>query len=106
MNKRKLKQFSNAVEAAQATFRAEIEKIAAQAREEILPYFRRHNFDYRAGNGTWFISKPSADAAPYFRPADHVEDDDLPSNIRDLLTLEVEHGQCLGYFIADIKRGE
>ena len=106
LTKKKLGQLSKSLAVAQATFRAEIDKLAEQARAEILPYFKKHNYDYKAGNGTWFISKPAADKAPYYRPADHVEDDDLPENIRAVLYLETEYNQPLGYFIADIKRGE
>ena len=106
LSKKKLGQLSKALETAQATFRAEVEKLAEQARAEILPYFKKHNYSYMAGNGTWFISKPSSDKAPYYRPADHVEDDDLPANIRALLYMETEYNQPLGYFIRDIKRGE
>src|SRR5574342_869199 len=93
LTKKKLGQLSRALEAAQAAYRAEIEKLAEQARTEILPYFKRHHFDLTAGNGTWFISKPAADDADYYRPELHVEDDDLPKNIRDVLYLEGEHGQ-------------
>ena len=106
LTKKKIEQFSSALEAAQAAFRAEVEKLAEQARTEILPYFKKHNYSYMAGNGTWFISKPAADKAAYYRPGDHVEDDDLPANIRALLHMEVEYNQPLGYFIRDIKRGE
>ena len=106
MNKTKLKKFTAAVEKAQAMFRAEIEKLAEEARTEILPYFKKHNYDYRAGNGTWFISKPAADDADYYRPELHVDDDKLPANIRELLYLETERGQPLGFFIRDINRGE
>ena len=81
-------------------------ELAEQARAEILPYFKKHNYDYKAGNGTWCISKPAADDADYYRPELHVEDDDLPENIRAVLYLETEYNQPLGYFIADIKRGE
>ena len=107
MNKRKLKQFANAIEAAQTAFRAEIDKLAADARAEILLYFRRHNFDFQAGNGTWFITRPNGDRegcigdSPRF-----VDDDALPANIRELLMLEVGRGDYLGFYIADIKRGE
>ena len=104
--KSKLGAFTKALEAAQAAFRAEVEKLAEQARAEILPYFKKHGLGFVSGNGTWFISKSSADTAPYFRYADHVEDDELPKNIRDLLYLETERDQPLGYFIRDIKRGE
>ena len=106
LSKRKLGQLSKVLEAAQVAFRAEIEKLAEQARAEILPYFKKHNYAYVAGNGTWFISKPAADKATYYRPADHVEDDKLPENIRAVLYLETEYNQPLGYFIRDIKRGE
>ena len=104
--KKKLSHLSKALEAAQAAFRAEVEALAEKARAEILPYFRKHNYDYRAGNGTWFISKPAADDADYFRPELHVNNDDLPVNICDLLMLEVTHGDYLGFYIRDIKRGE
>ena len=104
--KKKLGRISKALEAAQAAFRGEVEKLAEEARAEILPYFKKHNYDYKAGNGTWFISKPAADDADFYRPELHVEDDDLPANIRDLLYLETERGQPLGFFIRDIKRGE
>jgi hypothetical protein len=106
LSKKKLGQFSKALEAAQAAFRAEVEALAEQARVEILPYFKKHNFDYTAGNGTWFISKPAADDADYYKPDNHVEDDALPKNIRDLLMLEIVHGDHLGFYIRDIKRGE
>jgi hypothetical protein len=106
LSKKKLGQLSKALEAAQAAFRSQIEKLAEKARAEILPYFKEHNYEYMAGNGTWFISKPASDNASYYRPGDHVEDDDLPANIRELLYMETERGQPLGYFIRDIKRGE
>ena len=104
--KKKLDLFSKALEAAQAAFRAEVEKLAEEARAEILPYFKKHGFDFKAGNGTWFISKPEADAANYYRPEDYVEDDDLPANIRALLYLETAYNQPLGSYVCDIKRGE
>ncbi len=104
--KNKLDQFSKTLEDAQAAFREEIELLAEQARDEILPYFKKHNFDFMAGNGTWIISKPAADDADYYKPENHVEDDDLPQNIRDLFMLEVAHADHLGFYIRDIKRGE
>jgi len=106
LSKKKLGQLSKTLATAQTAFRAEVEKLADQARSEILPYFKKHNYDYVAGNGTWFISKPAADKAPYYRPGDHVEDDELPENIRAVLYMEIEYNQPLGYFIRDIKRGE
>ena len=104
MTKTKRLRFTRAIDKAQAAFRAEIEKLAAQARAEILPYFRTHGLDFRAGNGDWIISKPSADTAPYYRYEDHVDDDELPADIRELLMLEVGHRDHLGFYIADIKR--
>ena len=100
--KRKLGQFSKALEVAQAAFRAEIDKLAEQARVEILPYFKKHDLDYRAGNGDWIITRNNA------RVGDEhfVHDDALPANIRELLMLEVAHGDHLGFYIRDIKRGE
>ena len=106
LTKKKLGQFSKSLEAAQAAFRAEVEAIAEKARAEILPYFKKHGLDFMAGNGTWLISRPEADTAPYYRPEDHVEDEELPQNIRELLDLEVVYGDHLGFYVRDIKRGE
>jgi hypothetical protein len=105
--KTKLGRFSKAIEAVQATFRDEIDLLAEQARDEILPYFKKHGLSFAAGAGWgWSISKPSADMTPHYRPADHVDDDELPKNIRDLLNLEVGYNDQLGLHIRDIKRGE
>lgn len=104
--KRKLGQLTRTLESAQAKFRTEVEALAERARAEILPYFRERGYDYRAGNGTWFISRPAADDTDDYKPELHVEDDELPANIRELLTLEVGAHDCLGFYIRDINRGE
>ena len=104
--KKKLDGFARSLEAAQAAFRAQVEDLAEAARTEILPYFQARGYEFVAGNGTWFISKPAADDAGYYRPELHVNDDELPKNIRNLLYLETERGQPLGFFIRDIKRGK
>jgi hypothetical protein len=106
LTQKKHVQFSKELEAVQSAFQAAIEKLAEKARTEILPYFKKHGFDFVAGNGSWFISRPAADTAPYYRPDDYVEDEKLPKNIRDLLNLEVARGDHLGFYIRDIKRGE
>lgn len=107
MNKAKLKKFEKAVERAQAAFRAEIDALARWAREEILPYFRKHNLDFQAGNGTWFITRPNGEREGCIGDAARfVDDDALPANIRDLLMMEVGRGDHLGFYIQDIKRGE
>lgn len=107
LSKKKLGQLSRALEAAQAAFGAAVEALAEEARAEILPYFRKHDLDFVAGSGWgWSISKPSADAAPYYRPEDHVQDDDLPERIRELLNLEVGYNDQLGLHIRPIRRGE
>lgn len=100
--KKKLGQFSKSLEVAQTAFRAKIDKLAEQARAEILPYFKKHGLDFMAGNGSWIIT----------RPGEHgghdrfVDDDDLPQNIRDLLMLEVAYADHLGFYVRDINRGE
>lgn len=104
--KNKLAKLAKALGAAQAAFRAEVEKLADEARAEILPYFKKRNYDYTAGNGTWLISKQEADNADYYKPELHVEDEELPQNIRELLSLEVDGHACLGFYVRDIKRGE
>ncbi len=104
--KKKLGQFSRGLESAQARFRSDVEALAERARTEILPYFKQHDYDFRAGNGTWFISRPAADDADFYRPELHVNDEELPVNIRELLRLEVAAHHCLGFYIRDINRGE
>lgn len=104
--KKKISEFSQSIDRARGAFDAEIYKLAEQARAEILPYFKKHNYDYKAGNGDWIISKPSAVKAAYYRPEDHVSNDDLPANIRALLMLEVAHADHLGFYVRDIKRGQ
>ena len=107
ITKKKLGEFSRELEILQEGFRAEIAALAEEARAEILPYFKAHGLGFVAGAGWgWSISKPSADTAPYYRPADHVEDDALPQNIRELLNLEVGYNNPLGIHIREIKRGE
>ena len=102
LTNKKLGQLSKSLEVAQAAFRAEIDKIAEQARAEILPYFKKHGFDFMAGNGSWLIRRPDG-RATHDR---FVDDDELPTNIRDLLMLEIAHADHLGFYIRDIKRGE
>jgi hypothetical protein len=107
LSKKKLEQFSKGLEAVQAAFAAEVDKLAEQARAEILPYFKKHSLGFVAGSGWgWVISKPSADTSPHYRPQDHVEDEALPQHIRELLNLEVAYNDPLGLHIRDIKRGE
>ena len=101
LTNKKLGQLSKSLEAAQAAFRAEIDKIAEQARAAILPYFKKHDFDFKAGNGRWFITRPGGITHVRF-----VDDDELPKNIHDVLMLEVAHSDHLGFYIRDIKRGE
>ena len=102
LTQKKFAQLSRSLKASQAAFRAEIDKLAEQVRVEILPYFKTHDFDFMAGNGSWVIT----------RPGDHVgherfvDDDELPKNIRDALMLEIAHADHLGFYMRDIKRGE
>lgn len=104
LTKKRLGEFGKELEAMQAAFFANVDKLAEEARTQILPYFKERGLDFRAGNNDWQISRPSADAAPHFRLEDLV-DDELPKNIRDLLMLEVAYADHLGFYIRDIKRG-
>ena len=107
LSKKKLGQLSKALEVTQAAFRAEIDKLAEQARIEILPYFKKHGFDFKAGNGSWVITRPNGDREGCIGAAARfVDDDALPANIRDVLMLEIAHADHLGFYIRDIKRGE
>ena len=106
LSKKKLGQLSKALEAAQAAFRAEVEKLAEQARAEILPYFKKHNFDFMAGNGSWVITRRERGDGEEFVSDRFVGDDELPQNILDLLLLDVARHDHLGFYVRDIKRGE
>jgi hypothetical protein len=103
MTKTKLNKISKALDDAQAAFRTEIDKLAKQARTEILLYFKKYDLDFTAGNGDWVITRPG-DRVSHDRLV--VDDDDLPKKIRDLLMLEVAYGDHLGFYIRDIKRAE
>lgn len=107
VTKKKLGQISKALKDTQAAFRFQVEQLAEEARAEILPYFMEHLLEFKAGNGSWIITRPNGkqegcigDAACW------VEDDELPKNIRDLLMLEVGQHDHLGFYVRDIKRGE
>ena len=107
LTKKRLGQLSKTLEAAQSAFRAEVDKLAEVARVEILPYFKKHDFDFMAGNGSWVITRANGDREGCIGAAARfVEDDALPTNIRDLLMLEIAHADHLGFYIRDIKRGE
>src|SRR3982750_313263 len=106
LGQKEIRQLSRQLEAAQAKFRSEVEALAETARTEILPYFKKHAYDFRAGNGSWIISRPATDGAAFYRPEDHLNDEELPANIRALLTLEVAVNDHLGFYIRDINRGE
>lgn len=103
VTKKKLGQIAKAMRDTQAAFRFQVDLLAEEARNEILPYFKKHDLEFTTGNGTWAISKPGAS---YNTPELFVRDEDLPANIRDLLCLETEHNRPLGFYIRDIKRGE
>jgi hypothetical protein len=107
VTKKKLGQLSKALEDTQGAFRFQVEQLAEEARAEILPYFMKHLLEFKAGNGSWIITRPNGkqegcigDAACW------VEDDELSKNIRDLLMLEVARHDHLGFYVRDIKRGE
>lgn len=100
LSKRKLGQFAKSMAAAQAAFRAEVDKLAESARTEMLPYFRAQGLDYMTGMGIWCISKIDEDREVL------IEDKELPLNIRELLLLEVATDDYLGLYMRDIKRGE
>jgi len=100
--KPKLKKIAKALDDIKGAFDDEVARLAEQARAEILPYFKKHDLDYRTGNGDWLITRNDDRAGD-----EHfVHDDALPANIRELLMIEVAHGVHLGFYIRDIKRGE
>jgi hypothetical protein len=100
--KPKLKKIAKTLDDMRGAFDDEVTRLAEQARAEILPYFKKHDLDYRAGNGDWLVTRNNDRVGD-----DHfVHDDALPANIRELLMLEVAYGNHLGFYIRDIKRGE
>jgi hypothetical protein len=100
--KPKLKKIAKTLDDMRGAFGDEVSRLAEQARAEILPYFKKHDLDYRAGNGDWLVTRNND------RVGDEhfVHDNALPANIRELLMLEVAHADHLGFYIRDIKRGE
>lgn len=95
-SKRMLVDAAKVIDEAQQIFYDEIHALAHRVRDEILPYFRAHSLDFKAGNGTWFITRPDES-----RRVD-VDDEELPPNIRALLSLEVALHDYLGFYIKDI----
>ena len=104
VTKKKLGQITKALKDTQAAFRFQVDLLAEEARSEILPFFMKHQYDFTSGHGTWLITRPD-DYDPEGREV-AVRDEDLPKNIQELLLLEVGHGDPLGVYIRDIKRGD
>ena len=55
LTKKRLGEFGKELEAMQAAFRTNVEKLAEEARTQILPYFKKHGLGFMAGNGDWII---------------------------------------------------
>ena len=94
MRAKPLREIRRSLATARTTYDHEIERLAELARDQLVPYFQKRGWSYMAGNGTWYIGD---------RRERGISDDQLPAIVRDLLWLETERGQYLGYFIRDIK---
>jgi hypothetical protein len=70
-----------------------IRSLGIQARNVILPYFRKKRWTYKTGNGDWWIRT---------RSGRKVEGNKLPEWVRSLLWIEVGHNDLLGYHIEEI----
>jgi hypothetical protein len=88
------KRFTAEVDALNGARRTKLRALGKRARKIIVPYFSEHKLTYQAGNGDWCIE----DTAGNF-----IDDDDLPTEIRELLMVEVAYGDHLGFYIEDIK---
>ena len=82
-----------ALETARTAYDQEVDRLAEHARDQLIPYFQKRGWSYTAGNGTWFITDRRG------RP---LADEQLPTVIYNMLYLEIEHGQYLGFRIRDI----
>ena len=83
------------IDALNDAHRKKLLAIGKRARNRmILPYFSAHKLTYASGNGTWYVNTVSGE---------FVDDDDLPDDIRDLLTIEVARGDHLGFYIDNIE---
>lgn len=82
-----------ALKSARARFDHEVAQVAELARDQLVPYFQKRGWSYRAGNGTWRIADRRNRA---------LEESKLPAAVREVLYLEVSHGQYLGSFLRDI----
>lgn len=85
------------VQRVEKRFNATIQAIADRARARLVPYFAKKGWEYRAGNGTWFIDDVDEEL---------VEDEDLPKWIQRLLNVPVGEHLVLGFWIRDIRRGK
>jgi hypothetical protein len=86
---------ARALNEARADFDRRIAQVADLAREQLVPYFQKRGWSYMTGNGSWLIKD---------RRGRTIEDHKLPTAVRDVLYLEVEHDQLLGFFINDIAK--
>lgn len=91
----KTREVARALAAARTNFEHEVARVAELARDQLVPYFEKRGWSYMTGNGTWYIEDRRGRA---------IEDHKLPAAVRDVLYLEVEHAQLLGFFIRDITR--
>lgn len=107
----KTREVARALVGVRENFDREVERVAELARAQLVPYFQKRGWSYRAGNGTWYVKD---------RRGRTIEDHKLPTAVRDVLHLEVEHTghrpqlairavyshpehtQLLGFFIRDI----
>lgn len=90
-----IKVIVDGIERARTQFDKELEQCASQLRALMLPYFKRREWTYVAGNGTWFITDKQGRG---------IDDDKLPSHMRNLLNCEVELHTYLGYYVMDITK--
>jgi hypothetical protein len=87
---------ARALEVARKSFDQEVARVAELARDQLVPYFQKRGWSYKAGNDTWLIEDQRGRS---------IEDDQLPAAVRDMLYLEIayrQHRQYLAYFIRDI----
>ena len=55
-----MNKYKDQLESAYNEYIDKIEKIAESARQEyLIPYLKKHNYEFIAGNGTWLISDPT-----------------------------------------------
>lgn len=104
--------YDTALEQLRQNFHAGVEQLAELVRSElVVPACRRLGMRFISGMGTFFFAKPGV---PPSDPLHSIGADweaklahrESLIPVLEVLNLEVEHGQCLGFWVADVDEAD